>query len=118
MPLNRDWTGCSGEDAADYYRELIKTAGFKSLCQGYVFRQVASALNYEFPVYIVDEVGYKLSKRREKARPNQLILFRGRQSKEIVTNLHLAEEPCDVLTGDEATGTVLQHMQTSVKWRT
>ncbi len=116
MPLDCDWTGCSGEDAAAYYRELIKAAGFQGLCQSYVFRQVASALDYEFPVYMVDEIGYKLSKRREKARPNQLALFRGRRSKQVITNLHLAEEPCDALIGKDATGTVLQFMQKSVKW--
>ncbi len=116
MPLECDWTGCSGEDAAGYYRELMKAAGFQGLCQGYVFQRVAASLNYEFPVFLVDEIGYKLSKRREKARPNQLALFRGRQSKEIVTNLHLAEEPCDVLVAKDGAGTVLHHMQKSIKW--
>jgi type I restriction enzyme M protein len=116
MPLDCDWTGFAGEDAAVYYRDLMKAAGFQSLCEGYVFQQVASALNYEFPAFMVDEIGYKLSKRREKARPNQLALFRGRKSKAVVTNLHLAEEPCDVLVGKDVAGTVLHHMQKSVKW--
>jgi len=116
MPFSRDWQGQSGEDAAVYYRELIKTAGFKNILQNYIFQQVAAAHDHEFPVFLVDEIGYKLSKRREKARPNQLAIFRGRQSKCVVTNLHLAEEPCDLLFGKEGAGTVLHHLQKSIKW--
>lgn len=116
MPLKVNWAGSSGEDAARYYRELIRAAGFQNLCQGYIFRRVAAELDYAFPVFLVEEIGYKLSKRREKARPNQLALFRGRLSKSIVTNLHLAGEPCDVVLSSEGVGTVLHYMQKSMKW--
>jgi type I restriction enzyme M protein len=116
MPFFRNWEGQSGEAAAVYYRELIKTAGFQGVLQNYIFQQVAAAHDYDFPVFMVDEIGYKLSKRREKARPNQLMIFRGRQSNHAVTNLHLAEEPCDLLLGKEGAGTVLHHLQKSIKW--
>jgi type I restriction enzyme M protein len=116
MPLACDWTGRSGEEVAAYYRELLKTAGFQTICQGHIFRQVAVKLDYQFPVYVVNEIGYKLSKRRERARPNQLSLFRGKHSKGEVTNLHLAEEPCDVLLDGEGSNTVLHHIRKSVEW--
>lgn len=116
MPFYCDWTGCTGEDAASYYRELIRTAGFQAICQGYIFQQTATEMDYQFPVFMVEEIGYKLSKRKEKARPNQLALFKGRQSKAIVTNLHLAEESCDVLLGKDGASTVLHHLQKSIKW--
>jgi type I restriction enzyme M protein len=116
MPFVRDWTGQSGEAAALYYRELIKTAGFRDIVQNYIFQQVVAAHDYEFPVFVVDEIGYKLSKRGERPRPNQLAIFRERQSGRIITNLHLAEEPCDLVLEQEAVGTVLHHLQKSIKW--
>jgi type I restriction enzyme M protein len=116
MPFFCDWTGCTGENAAGYFREIMRTAGFQNICQGYIFQCTATALNYEFPVFVVEEIGYKLSKRKEKARPNQLALFKGRQSKVLVTNLHLAEEPCDVVIGKEGASTVLHYLQKSIKW--
>lgn len=116
MPFERDWTGQSGEHAAGYYRELMRTAGFRGICERFIFQQVAAEHDYEFPVFMVDEIGYKLSKRREKARPNQLALFRGRRSKELVTNLHLAEEPCDLVLENSGVGTVLYSLKKSIKW--
>lgn len=116
MPFDCDWTGKSGVDTATYYRDIMKTADFKRICHGYMFQQVATQLNYEFPVFIVKDVGYKLSKRREKARPNQLALFRSRYSKEIVTNLHLAEEPCDIMLEEGSESTVLHQIRESIKW--
>lgn len=116
MPMSVDWRSCTGEQAASYYREILKTAGFSTLCQSHIFRCVAAAKNYEFPVYLVDEIGYKLSKRREKARPNQLCLFKGRQSKQILTNLHLAEEACEVVVDKAIADTVLSHLRKTVKW--
>ena len=116
MPMFADWRGNDGEQAASYYREIIKTSGFNGLCQSHIFSRVAAAMDYEFPVYIVDEIGYKLSKRKEKARPNQLCLFKGRQSKQMLTNLHLAEEPCDVVLDKSAADTVLNSLRKTIKW--
>ena len=50
------------------------------------------ALNYEFPAYEVNEIGYKLSRRGEKARVNQLCSFEGRQTNTEIPNLHLSRE--------------------------
>lgn len=75
--LEQNWSGKSGEEAAAFYRDVLRTAGFSALCELFIFREVVSSLDYEFPTFVVEEIGYKLSKRREKARPNELCLFKG-----------------------------------------
>jgi type I restriction enzyme M protein len=85
LRMTRDWTGCLGEDAAGYYREVMRTAGFNDLCRWHTFTAVTGVLNYEYPVFLVTEIGYKLSKRKEKARPNQLCVFRGRATGALIT---------------------------------
>ena len=116
LRMTRDWSGLAGEDAAGYYRELMRTAGFQDLCRWHKFTQVTETLNYEFPVFLVTEIGYKLSKRREKARANQLCLFTGRTTGSLITNLHLADEECDVLIDAASPQTVLDLVRTSVVW--
>lgn len=116
LMLSRDWTGKTGVEAATYYQDIFKAAGFATICQNFIFSQVANALDYSFPVYQVDEIGYKLSKRKEKARPNELCLFTGRGSGQTLTNLHLAEEPCDVLLDGSGKQTVLAKLRQSIVW--
>ena len=69
LRFSREWGKAPSDEAADHYREIMKAAGFEALRQAHIFREVAAALDYKFPVFMVDEVGYKLSKRKEKARP-------------------------------------------------
>lgn len=116
LRMSRDWSAINGDNAASYYRDVIKTAGFHDLCRSYVFAQVAQELNYEFPTFLVEEIGYKLSKRKEKARPNQLCLFKGKTTGSLITNLHLAEEECDVLIGQGSPQTVLDTVRSKVTW--
>jgi len=117
LKFSKDWSdGAAGEEAAAYYREIIRTAGFASLCQSYVFARVSGKLDYEFPVFIVEEIGYKPSKRREKARPNQLCALRGRRSKALVTNMHLAGEECDTIINTASPKAVLDVIRAKVKW--
>jgi type I restriction enzyme M protein len=117
LRMTRDWSGSSGEDAASYYREILRTAGFHELCQTFVFAKIADELNNDFPVFLVEEIGYKLSKRKEKARANQLCLFKGRDTKMLITNLHLAEEECDVVIDQACPQTALEMIRNSVAWR-
>jgi type I restriction enzyme M protein len=116
MRMKQDWSGRSGKEAADYFREIMKTAGFHELRQSFVFSQIVRDINYEFPVFAVEEIGYKLSKRKEKARANQLCLFRGRRTKSLITNLHLAEEEYDVVLSQSSPKTVLDMVRNSVTW--
>jgi type I restriction enzyme M protein len=112
----QNWADKEGEFAANYYREIMKTAAFKELTQNFIFSDVAKKLNYEFPVFIVEEVGYKLSKRRERAKPNQLCTFKGRNTGSLRTNLHLSNEECDVVVQTAKPVTVLDHIRREVSW--
>jgi type I restriction enzyme M protein len=116
LRMKRDWLGSSAEEAAIYYREIMRTAGFRERCQSHAFTTVTQKLNQEYPAFIVEEIGYKLSKRKEKARPNQLCLFRGLQTKASITNLHLAEEECEVIVQQASPQTVLDLIRSAVVW--
>jgi type I restriction enzyme M protein len=116
LRMNQDMSGKTGEEAAEYCRDFIKAAGFNTHCQSYIFEQVTKSLDYEFPVFMIDEVGYKLSKRKEKARPNQLCLFRGKTSKTLIMNMHLAEEDTEVIINTESPNTAIDFIRKSVTW--
>jgi len=68
----------SSEDAAVYYRHILRTAAFSDLKQLWVFQQTAAKLDYKYPAFMVEEIGYKLSKRKEKVRPNEFQVFQAR----------------------------------------
>ena len=116
MTFTRDWGKAGGQEAAEYYRAILNTAGFRKLCQGFIFRKVASALSYDFPAYEVDEVGYKLSKRGEKARVNQLCSFVGRQTTADIANLHHSDEEYVVKVNTDDPKTVLDYIRRDVRW--
>ena len=117
LRFERKWAGEPGPVAAKYFVDIMRTAEFREICRRYVFKNVVASIDYSYPTFVVDEIGYKLSKRREKARPNPLMTLRGRVTKQIITNLHLAQEPCEVVTaaGHES---VLRSMRKTVKWTT
>ena len=83
----------------------------------WVFSQVVEKIDYEYPVFIVDEVGYKLSKRKERMRPNQLLRFVGITSKTEQPNLHLCEEEVSVAVNTKNPQRVLDHIRKQVSWR-
>ncbi|MEJ1241396.1 N-6 DNA methylase [Chryseolinea sp. T2] len=95
---------------------MLATAGFEQLITNYCFKVVADKLNYSFPAYAVDEVGYKLSNRKEKIRPNQLCKFVGLTSKLEKPNLHLMDEDFELVINIKKPQTVLDHIKTKVKW--
>jgi len=64
---------------------------------------------------MVNEVGFKLSKRKEKPRPNQLVKFIS-SSGEIVQNLHLCEEDYKVEVSKSNAVTVLDFIKRDVVW--
>ncbi len=116
LRLSPSWTNESGTEAAAHYRAMFRLSGFERLLRAQVFRAVAEDLDYSYPAYEVDEVGYKLSSRRERARPNQLCLFEGRATGRSWTNLHLANEPCDVVIDLRDPKTVLDMFRNAVQW--
>jgi type I restriction enzyme M protein len=116
LTLKKDWGTAEGPEAASYYREILGTAGFRSLCQGHIFGAVATKLGYNFGAYEVDEIGYKLSKRREKARSNQLCRFEGVQSGEEISNVHISDEEYVVRIDAGAPTTILDYIRRDVNW--
>ena len=116
LRTSMDWTNKTATDAATHYRSILRTAHFQRLCDQYTLKSVAKDMPYEFPVYEVEEVGYKLSKRGERARPNHLLKMRSRQTKQYVTNLHLAEDECDLVIDTDKPQTVLDEIIAEVSW--
>lgn len=103
-------------EACNYYAEIFKLASFRLLIRNCVFAEMCKEYNYEYPVYVVDEVGYKLSKRKERVRPNQLCKFVGSVSKKETPNLHLANEPVELKLSISKPERVLDFIRRDVKW--
>ena len=104
------------EEVRKHFREIMKLANFKQLVTAYIFENIASELDYSFKTYCVDEVGYKLSKRNEKARPNQLCRFTISGSKKNVPNLHLVDENTEIKIDTNKPKTVLDYIKRDVVW--
>jgi type I restriction enzyme M protein len=102
--------------ACGYYEDLFKVAAFRTLVRNVVFRRVVSELDYEFPVYMVDEVGYKLSKRKERERPNQLCLFIGERTGAERPNLHRNGESVRLVVDQDNPERILDYITRDVKW--
>lgn len=113
--LGRSWGAESGEVAADYYREILRSAAFQGLREKYVFSKVAGTLDYPVIGFEVSEVGYKLSKRKERAKPNDLMKIVG-ESGRVHTNLHLANETVKIAVDLKSPKTVLDHIRAKVSW--
>ena len=115
MRITRDWTEVDGAEAASHYRSILRTADFRRIRDQYTLKSVATD-SYEFPVFEVEAVGYKLSKRAERQRPNQLLRMRGRTTNREIYNLHIADEECDVITDPDHPLTVLDEIMAEVSW--
>ncbi len=116
LRMSVDWTDKTSEEASDHYSSILRTSDFQRIRDQYVFKSVASEISYEFPVYEVDEVGYKLSKRGERQRPNQLIRMRGKTTGQDISNLHLADEECDTVVDVANPQTVLDEIIAETSW--
>jgi len=104
------------EEVVEKCLQILKIASFKQALDNYCFIETAKLANYKFPVYIVDEIGYKLSNRKEKSRPNQLCKFIGTKSKKEKPNLHLMDEDFHISINSSKPKTVLDHIKKSVLW--
>jgi len=104
------------EDAAEYYKAIFSSASFGNLVTQYVFKQTAHDIGNDWASYIVKEVGFKLSNRKERARENQLCVFKGVNSGGLINNLHLGEEQAEVVINTESPKTVLDFISSDVNW--
>lgn len=117
IPLQRTWTdGDDRNSVVQYYREFMKNAGFTALKRQRIFTRVFEALGTDYVAYEVDEVGFKLSKRGEKARPNQLANYTGVHTKQPIQNLHLAGEEVQVRINTDNPSSVLDSIRKEVTW--
>jgi type I restriction enzyme M protein len=103
------------EYAAEHYNSILKSSGLSKYIVRYAFSKTAKKFNKEHHAYIVNEVGYKLSKRKEKPRPNQLLNFVS-ASGEIIQNLHLCEEDYKVEHSASKPKVVLDYIKRDVIW--
>jgi type I restriction enzyme M protein len=103
-------------EAIKYYKDILKLAAFSSLVNNYIFSQMAQKFDYQYPVFIVDEVGYKLSKRKERLKPNQLIRLVGEKTNNEKPNLHLTNEPVKLIVDINNPDKVLDFIRKFVEW--
>jgi type I restriction enzyme M protein len=106
----------SVKGAVEYYRKTLSLAGFNSLLRHYAFAQLTTKFDYSFPVFVVGEVGYKLSKRKERSRPNELCRFLGISSEQEYPNLHLADEQVRLVIDVNHPERVLDYIRKTVTW--
>ena len=116
LRASMDWNGKTATEVATHYPRILATANFRRLCDQSTLKSIATHDSYEFPVYEVDEVGYKLSKRDERARPNHLLKMRSRATNQYITNLHLAEDEYDLVIDTDNPQTVLDEIIAGVSW--
>lgn len=107
----------TAKDAIKYYQDFLKLAGVRRMMARYAFANLAETFAYEYPVYRVDEVGYKLSKRKEKVRPNQLCQFIGQHSGQEYPNLHFASELIDLTLSPDNPERVIDFVRRDIRWR-
>lgn len=115
LRLGKGWGGEPGDEAAEHFKAILRSSGFEALRERYVFSKVATKLDYGFAGFEVADVGYKLSKRKERAKPNQLMALTGVSGKSHL-NLHLANEACTATVDEQNPTTVLDHVATTVSW--
>lgn len=116
MPIVIDCSSFDVDACVEYYADLLRSASIEKFILRYAFEKTSEACNQEFATFVVDEVGYKLSKRKEKSRPNQLCEFVGVNSKKKVLNLHLGEESTEIKFNIKNPQTVLDYIKKEVNW--
>ncbi len=102
--------------AAQHYQDLLRAPAFEELKQQAIFRRVSEHLDCVWPCYAVGEIGFKLSRRGERSKRNQLATFVGVESGREIQNLHLADEAAKVRVHVDDPQTVLDHIKREVTW--
>lgn len=101
--------------AVDHYERLAKTAGMKNVVKNAIFTVVATKISSEWPVYAVEEAGFKLSKRGERIRPNELCRFEDSSGREHA-NVQRADDPVKPVVDPANPSRVLDFMRRDVTW--
>lgn len=108
-------TVATATEAFEHYDTMLKSSSFSHLQTQATLRLMIAVHGYSWPVYAVDEVGFKLSKRGERVRENQLCSFLDDLGSER-PNVQKADTPVmpsiDVLTPTK----VLDFLRRDVTW--
>ncbi|PBJ17521.1 MULTISPECIES: HsdM family class I SAM-dependent methyltransferase [Pseudomonas] len=115
LPLSIDTDKTSLDDAVNHYKNFLASTGLSKYIDRYAFKKTIIKHDISYHSYMVNEVGYKLSKRKEKAKPNQLACFKDSTGK-TVQNLHLCEDNFKVHYNITAPSTVLDYIKRDVQW--
>jgi type I restriction enzyme M protein len=115
LPLSINIDEISLDDAANHYKNFLSSTGLSKYIDRYAFKKTIISHDVSYHSYMVSEVGYKLSKRKEKAKPNQLACFKDSSGK-IVQNLHLCEDNYEVHYNITDPLTVLDYIKRDVRW--
>lgn len=99
-----------------HYEAILKSSSIEKFINRYVFEKTTEVLNYDFVACSVNEVGFKLSKRKERVKPNQLCTFVGVNSGDIIQNLHLCNEPFMVKVNTEEPKSILDYLVKELEW--
>lgn len=116
LSLNFDERKMNKTEMIYYFKKILSVSGFENNIVIETFKRTSFKENYSFPVYMVDEVGYKLSNRKEKNRPNQLMKIIGNESEIEKPNFHLIDEDFDIVIDTKNPITVLDHIKKTVVW--
>ncbi len=116
LPFKLKDRSLSVEEAIEYYLGILKSASIDKLVIRYAYEKTAEMCDQEFDTFTVTEIGYKLSKRKEKDRPNQLCTFHEQKSKKVIRNLHMSEEATNVVIDTKNPKNVLDLIRKEVNW--
>ena len=102
----------------EHYMYYLKTTPYlKRLIERYAFRETVKTLDYNFYVCRVEEIGYKLSKRGEKARPNQLCSFVTDDSTRTqIFDLNLCKSAYDIEIDTGCPKNALDYLRKVIEW--
>lgn len=102
----------------EHFKEIFRLSGFNQLLLLHTFKKITEIqeLNYNFKTYAINEVGYKLSKRNEKSRPNQLCSFYSLEKNERILNLHLTNDHFKTVINTTEPTTVLDFIKRDIVW--
>ena len=107
--------GMSAILASEHYEQFLKASGIAQLKNEAVLKLMLQTHDYDWPAYAVDEVGFKLSKRGERIRPNQLLRFEDANGT-VRANVQMSDTPAVPVIDVNSPSYVLDFMRRDVKW--
>lgn len=95
---------------------MLRSGPFAQHVRNRVFGRAAEDCDYTFPVFMTDEAGFKLSRRGERARPNELCVFAETTTGTEVANLRLTPRAVRVDVDTANPPRVLDFIRRDIVW--